>query len=51
MIIKISSEELPMTYSEKEFSEIIREYMRDNESFSFNSICSYIFNKQSAMIE
>ena len=47
MIIKISSVELPMTYSEQELSEIIREFIRDNESFSFKSICSYIFNKAS----
>ena len=45
MIIKISREELPMTYSEKELSEIIRDYIRDKEQFYFNDICSYIFNK------
>lgn len=45
MIIKYSIEECPMTYSEEELSEIVREYIRDNESFSFKSICSYIFNK------
>ena len=45
MIVKYSSEELPMTYSEKELTEIIQEYMCENKSFSFKSICSYIFNK------
>lgn len=45
MIVKISREELPMDYSKEEISEIIREYMRENESFSFKGICSYIFNK------
>ena len=45
MIIKISSVELPMTYSEDELSEIIQAYMQENEYFSFDSICSHIFNK------
>ena len=45
MIVKYSSEELQMNYSEEEISEIIREYMRENEFFSFKGICSYIFDK------
>ncbi len=45
MIVKLSSEELPMTFSKKELSEIIQEYMQEKESFSFKSVCSYIFNR------
>ncbi len=45
MIIKLSCEELPMKYSEQELSEIVREYMLANESFSFKNICNHIFNK------
>lgn len=45
MKVKYSNEALPMTYSEKELSEIIQEYIHNNESFSFKSICSYILNK------
>ena len=45
MKVILSREELPMTYSEDELSEIIQEYMQENEYFSFDSICSHIFNK------
>lgn len=48
MIVKYSSEELPMNYSTKEILVIIQEYMRENEIFSSQSICSYIFNKASS---
>ena len=47
MLVKFSCEELPMGYSEEEISEIIREFMRENKYFSFQRICSYIFNKAS----
>jgi len=33
------------TYSKKEISVIIQEYMCENETSSFKCICSYIFNK------
>ena len=45
MIVKIFSEGVAMDYSEKELSEIIREYMLENKSFSFQCICNYILDK------
>lgn len=45
MIIKITSEELSMNYSESELSDIIVKYMLENDSFSFRAICDYIFNQ------
>ena len=47
MKVVLSRVELPMTYSENELLEIIQEYMQENEYFSFDGICSYIFNKAS----
>lgn len=45
MRVIFSSVEIPMTYSQDELSNLIENYMRDNDSFSFSRICSYIFNR------
>lgn len=45
MIVKFSREFLPMTYSRNELTELVTEYIKSNESFSFKQICSSIFNR------
>ena len=45
MKVIFSSVDIPMTYSQDELSNLIETYMRDNDSFSFCCICSYIFNR------
>ena len=45
MKVIFSSVDIPMTYSQDELSNLIETYMRDNDSFSYSRICSYIFNR------
>lgn len=45
MIIRISREFLPMTYSKDELAGLVSEYINGNETFSFRQICLAIFNR------